>query len=55
MPWIADGTRFFGTPAARAQFAALAEQMLVRAGAFYRTISGDWPAREAAVRAALSE
>ena len=55
VPWIADGTRFFGTPAARAQFAALAEQMLVRAGVPYRTISGDWPAREAAVRAALSE
>ncbi len=54
VPWIADGTRFFGTPAARAQFAALAEQMLVRAGVPYRTISGDWPAREAAVRAALS-
>ncbi len=54
VPWIADGTRFFGTPAARAQFAALAEQMLVRAGVAYRTISGDWPAREAAVRAALS-
>ena len=54
VPWIADGTRFFGTPAARAQFAALAEQMLVRAGVPYRTISGDWPAREAAARAALS-
>ena len=52
--WIEDGTRFFGTPAERARFAALAEQMLVRAGVPFERISGDWDAREAQVRAAIS-
>ena len=46
VPWIADGTRFFGTPDERARFAAIAEAMLVRAGVAYRPISGDWAERE---------
>ena len=53
VPWEEDGTRFFGTPAERARFAAVAEEMLVRAGVRYQTISGDWAAREQQVRAAL--
>lgn len=53
-PWVEDGTRFFGTAEARARFAALAEEMLVRAGVPFERISGDWDAREAQVRAAIS-
>ena len=54
VPWLADGTRFFGTAGERAHFAALAESILVRTGVTYRTISGDWPERERQVRAALA-
>ena len=46
VPWIADGTRFFGTPDERARFAMIAEAMLGRAGVTYRPISGDWAERE---------
>lgn len=46
VPWVADGTRAFGAPDARARFAAIAEDILVRAGVPYRTIDGDWAARE---------
>ena len=54
VPWVADGTRFFGNAAERALFAALAEEMLVRAGVRYERIGGTWDEREAAVRAAIS-
>jgi NadR type nicotinamide-nucleotide adenylyltransferase len=54
VPWVADGTRFFGTPAARAEFAAVAEAMLVRAGVAYTTIAGGWDERERQARAAIS-
>lgn len=53
VPWIDDGTRFFGKGPLRSRFAALAEQMLVRSGATYRTISGTWSEREAAARTAI--
>ena len=53
VPWIDDGTRFFGKGPLRSRFAALAEAMLVRAGVQYETISGSWAAREQAVRAAV--
>ena len=53
VPWIEDGTRFFGTREERARFAALAEAMLVRAGVPFQRIAGDWAAREAQVRAAI--
>ncbi|MDE2561925.1 MAG: AAA family ATPase [Sphingomonadales bacterium] len=46
VPWIADGTRFFGTGAARAAFAAIAEDMLVRAGVPFTRIAGGWAERE---------
>ncbi|NKJ01950.1 ATP-binding protein [Novosphingobium sp. SG707] len=49
VPWVADGTRFFGTDEARARFAAVAEEMLVRAGVPYARIEGDWEEREAQV------
>ena len=53
VPWVEDGTRFFGTDEARAQFAATAEAMLVRAGVPYQRIDGDWLAREAQVVEAI--
>ena len=55
VPWIADGTRFFGATGERSRFAALAEQMLVDAGVPFARISGDWAAREAAVRATIDK
>jgi NadR type nicotinamide-nucleotide adenylyltransferase len=53
VPWIDDGTRFFGTIAERATFAALSEAVLVRAGVPYRTIAGDWREREQAALEAI--
>lgn len=52
-PWIADGTRFFGTPGERRRFAEIAEAMLVRAGVRYERISGDWDERLDRARAAI--
>lgn len=54
VPWIADGTRFFGTPELRARFAQVAEAMLVRAGVAYSTIGGSWDERERRAIAAIS-
>lgn len=54
VPWQADGTRFFGTEKDRDRFAALAEDMLVRAGVPYARIIGSWDEREAAVRAEIA-
>jgi NadR type nicotinamide-nucleotide adenylyltransferase len=53
VPWIADGTRLFGTDAERARFAAIAEDMLRRAGAAYTFIAGDWAERERAAVSAI--
>jgi len=50
VPWIDDGTRFFGTHVKRAQFAALAEQMLDRAGARWLPVTGSWDERADTVR-----
>ena len=55
VPWIDDGTRFFGKGPLRSRFAALATEMLVRTNAPYRTITGDWAERKAAARAAIAE
>lgn len=52
--WVEDGTRFFGSPAERALFEALAEEMLIRADVVYERISGSWDEREAAVRAVIN-
>jgi NadR type nicotinamide-nucleotide adenylyltransferase len=54
VPWIEDGTRFFGSQAERARFAATAEAMLQRAGVTYLTIGGDWAGREGRARAAIA-
>lgn len=53
VPWVDDGTRFFGTDVERAQFAKIAQDMLDRAGVPYDCISGDFGEREAQVRAVL--
>jgi NadR type nicotinamide-nucleotide adenylyltransferase len=55
VPWVFDGTRFFGLHEARARFAEVAEDMLKRAGVRYRTISGDFAAREEQVRTAIAD
>lgn len=52
-PWVEDGTRLFGTAAARARFAAAAEAVLDRAGVRWQRVSGDWSSREAQVVAAV--
>lgn len=53
VPWVDDGTRLFGQTPQRARFAALAEDMLRRAGVPWQRIGGTWAEREAQVRAAL--
>lgn len=53
VPWVADGTRFFGTAELRARFAGVAEAMLVRAGVPYQSIGGDWDQRERQAAAAI--
>ena len=55
VPWIADGTRFFGTADLRARFAAVAEDMLAGTNVPFDRIGGDWAEREAAVRKVLRE
>lgn len=54
VPWIEDGTRFFGTTEERARFAALAEEMLRRAKVPFQRIGGTWAEREAQVRQVLA-
>jgi NadR type nicotinamide-nucleotide adenylyltransferase len=55
VPWVFDGTRFFGLHEARARFAEIAEDMLRRTGVHYRTISGDFAARDDQARATIAE
>ena len=54
VPFVEDGTRFFGSESERARFAALAEDMLVRAGVGFVRIAGRWDKREERVRAAIA-
>ncbi|MDE8653976.1 ATP-binding protein [Novosphingobium album (ex Liu et al. 2023)] len=54
VPWVEDGTRFFGTDAERARFATIAEAMLVRAGVPFTRIAGGWDERAAQARAAIA-
>lgn len=53
VPFVEDGTRFFGSEAERARFAALAEDMLVRAGVGFKRIAGRWEKREEKAREAI--
>lgn len=54
VPFVEDGTRFFGSDEERARFAALAEDMLVRAGVGFVRIGGPWEEREETARAAIN-
>lgn len=45
VPWVADGTRFFGTDHERARFAQLAQDILVRTGVNWLPVSGTWEER----------
>ena len=55
VPWVEDGSRFFGNPVVRTRFAAIAEAMLVRAQVPFTRIGGDWNQREAAILAAVAD
>jgi NadR type nicotinamide-nucleotide adenylyltransferase len=54
VPWIADGTRLFGSSEERARFAAIAEAILIDAKVPFARISGSWAEREAAAQAAIA-
>jgi NadR type nicotinamide-nucleotide adenylyltransferase len=54
VPWVFDGTRFFGLHEARAQFAHIAEDILQEAAVRFVTIAGDWAEREARAVAAIT-
>lgn len=53
VPWIADGTRFFGEPAKRRHFAELAEAILRLAKVPWIRVSGPWAEREAQIVKAI--
>lgn len=53
VPWVADGTRFFGTADERTRFAKVAEDVLVRAGVDFVRVSGGWYDRRALVTDAI--
>jgi NadR type nicotinamide-nucleotide adenylyltransferase len=54
VPWIEDGTRFFGSDEARARFAAVCEAVLVKAGVRFERVSGGWDERERQVVEAVA-
>jgi len=53
VPWIADGTRFFGTTEERRRFASLAQEMLDRTGVRWLPVAGTWEERARTVTAIL--
>lgn len=55
VPWVADGTRFFGTLAERQRFADLAQEMLDRAGVRWLPVTGTWEERAQLVTANLRD
>lgn len=55
VPWVADGTRFFGDNARRARFAALSEAVLVRTGVRWVRVGGSWAEREARIVSAIQQ
>ncbi len=54
VPFVEDGTRFFGGDEERTRFAALAKDMLVRAEVEFVQIDGPWEEREKKVREAIA-
>lgn len=55
VPWVADGTRFFGSAAERDRFASICEAILREVEVPFVRISGDWRTREAQVRRTIGE
>ena len=53
VPWMDDGTRFFGEDDSRARFLAISERMLEEAGVPYVRIGGGWEERFARAVAAV--
>jgi NadR type nicotinamide-nucleotide adenylyltransferase len=53
LPWVADGTRMFGTPELRAKFFALSKAELERRGVPWALVSGEGDARFAQAVAAI--
>ncbi len=53
LPWVADGTRLFGTAEARQRFFDLSRAELDRRGVPWALVRGEGEARTAAVRAAI--
>lgn len=45
VPWIADGTRFFGTDMQRNQFADIAEEILIQSDVPWLPVGGSWDDR----------
>lgn len=55
VPWVEDGTRFFGSTDERRRFGQLAEAMLGRTGVSWIRVGGSWEEREAKAIAAIEE
>lgn len=53
VPWVADGTRFFGSVEERIRFAAIAEDVLDEAGVGFIRVEGGWHQRRAIVTEAI--
>ncbi len=49
VPWVADGTRFFGTQEERTRFEGLAQDVLLQTGVRWLPVSGSWADRARAV------
>lgn len=54
VPWVADGTRFFGETLARERFSQLAEDVLRQANVPWLPIAGAWDDRERQIIAAIA-
>ena len=55
VPWVADGTRFFGEDAQRRHFAELAQDILERTGVRWLPVEGTWEERTRTVGNILRE
>jgi nicotinamide riboside kinase len=53
VPWVADGTRFFGEDAERRRFADIAEGILNKALVRWIPVDGSWDDRAETVRKIL--
>jgi NadR type nicotinamide-nucleotide adenylyltransferase len=55
LPWVADGTRLFGSPQARQRFFALSRAELERRGVRWALVSGEGEARWESVLRAVAQ